>query len=280
MSLVFHVPEPPLNRYIICFWHAELQVPYTREKILPTGTVELIINFGAPFKLVDKQDAKRFTLQDQSWLVGLQTEYLINEPLAETHMIGVRFRPGGAHGFFHCPAHQMHNQVLPMDALWGHFIEEARTRLYEASNLSSKFALLEHLLRSRLSVEKSGQGLINFAIKQLVNSQGAISIATLCDKLAISQKHLSQQFKKFVGVPPKSLARIFRFQHVLNTIDPTQSPNWVDIAHQCHFYDQSHFNRDFLAFTGLSPGEYLSQRRAIFGSALQQGEDIHFVPIG
>jgi AraC-like DNA-binding protein len=35
------------------------------------------------------------------------------------------------------------------------------------------------------------------------------------------------------------------------------------VAHQSQFYDQSHFNKDFLAFTGYTPTEYLQLRRRV-----------------
>jgi hypothetical protein len=58
--------------------------------------------------------------------VGLQTGYLINEPLAETHVIGVRFKLGGASPFFALPASELHNHVVPMEVLWGRFAAEIR----------------------------------------------------------------------------------------------------------------------------------------------------------
>jgi AraC-like DNA-binding protein len=33
------------------------------------------------------------------------------------------------------------------------------------------------------------------------------------------------------------------------------------MAHQSGFYDQSHFNKDFAAFTGDSPTDYRRRRR-------------------
>jgi hypothetical protein len=91
-----YFPGQPLADYVECLWYVNQHVSYTREKILPTGTVELIINFGGAFKLIDPHDPAQFELNTASWLVGLQTEPLINEPLAESHMIGARFKPGGA----------------------------------------------------------------------------------------------------------------------------------------------------------------------------------------
>lgn len=272
MSYLTHRLAPPLNRYIECLWHADLRVTYTREKILPSGMVELIINFGAPFLLAGQAQP---ALQTESWLVGLQTSYLINEPMAETHMIGVRFKPGGTAAFFDA----IGEQVVPLDALWGRFAAEARERLHAAGTPQARFALLERLLLARLRPLPRGGDIALYALGEIARCSGALSIRGLSENLGVSQKHLIAQFRQIVGVSPKALARIYRFQAVLGAIDPTQAVDWTSIAHSALYYDQAHFNHDFAAFTGLRPTEYVSLRAQHLG-ALTRGEDVHFVPLG
>ena len=280
MNIAFHHPSPPLDRYIICLWYTDLRIPYRWEKILPTGTLELIVNFGAPFRLYDRDDLTRYDLQTESWLVGLHTAYLINEPVAETHMIGVRFKPAGAAAFFRLPASELHNQVVPAEPLWGRFAAEARERLYAAPTVAARFALLERLLLARLLDAPRGLDVVQFAVDAIARRGGALSIKALSDQIGISQKHLDAQFRRMVGVSPKTLARIYRFQQVLESIDPARPVDWAGLAHTALYYDQSHFNKDFAAFTGFSPTEYLRLRRRAFGDTLARGEDIYFVPIG
>jgi AraC-like DNA-binding protein len=67
-----------------------------------------------------------------------------------------------------------------------------------------------------------------------------------------------------VGIPPKKLTRFYRFGHVLHSIDPVQLVDWTRIAHESGFYDQSHFNKEFVAFTGHSPTDYLRLYRRVY----------------
>ena len=280
MSIQIYQPPSPLSRFVECFWYTDLTISYEREKILPTGTVELIINFGAPFRIFDGDVTQNFKLNTKSWLVGLQTQYILHEPIANTHMIGVRFKPGGTFPFFSFSASDIHDASVPLDAIWGTFADRLRDQLAEMDSIAEKFKRLENLLLQQMTVDLYHFSPIEYGIQEIVRSGGAISIKDLSHEVNMSQKHLANQFRRMVGVSPKVLARIFRFQQVLNSINPQQTLDWVQIAHQCNYYDQSHFNRDFAAFTGLTPTDYLALRAATFGNELEQGEEVHFVPLG
>lgn len=281
MSIIIHRPtHPALRPHIMCLWAVQKTVPYQREKILPTGMIEWIINLGSPFRANQADAPTHNQLHRESWLVGMQTAYLINEPLAETNVMGVRFYPGGQYPFLKVAAQELHNQIIPMTLFWPQLVRDVRDQLAAIESLPARFSFLERVLLQHINTDEYTQPLIQETVKRLMTPYGNLSIKQLSSDIGISQKHLAHRFKQMVGVPPKTLARIFRFQQVLQAIDPTQTINWSAIAQHCHYHDQSHFNKEFAAFTGLTPNRYLDARRVIFGDSLQQGESIHFVPIG
>jgi AraC-like DNA-binding protein len=61
-------------------------------------------------------------------------------------------------------------------------------------------------------------------------------------------------------VPPKTLARILRFEHALALLRRDDGARFAEIAERCGYYDQAHMNRDFRAFAGASPSEFLARR--------------------
>ncbi|MCI0712310.1 MAG: helix-turn-helix domain-containing protein [Chloroflexi bacterium] len=275
-----HFPQARLSRYIQCFWQVDLQIPYRREHILPSCTVELIINFGSGFRVYDHDDPQKFDLNRRMWLVGLQTEHIINEPIAETNMIGIRFKPEGVYSFFGIPASEFQNRIVELDAVWVSEAELWREALYHAPTIDAKFETLEQLLCRKLTDNNGQLDVVQFALRSLAADKGMLSIKALSDDIGISQKHLASQFKKYVGVSPKTMARLYRFQHVLHTIDPTRPIDWAQIAYEFNYYDQSHFNKEFAAFTGFSPTQYMANRRAVYGDSLCKGDGVHFVPAG
>ena len=277
MPTYLHVPTYPLNQFIACFWYVDMVVPYTREKILPTGTIELMINFGAPHRKYNQSETA-FDLMSEGWIAGFQTDYIVNEPIAETDMLGVRFKPGGAYPFLGEVIYDLHNAVVDLEAVWGYEAADLREQLWARPTVHGRFALLQEHLLERLTANLYGLELVQYAVQTLDQHTGRLSIRELSDQVGLSQKHLIHQFKKMIGASPKQVARVLKLQKVLHLIDPTQLVNWSAIAHACGYYDQAHFNRDFKSFTGLTPAEYVELRQVHFGE-VGQGEEVHFVPI-
>lgn len=279
--MAFHIfaPREPLSRYLEFLWYQHGDLLTARETILPTGAIELIVNLGQPHRVLEKRDYSRGNVHREAWIAGLHTQTMVIESV-DSHMIGARFKPGGACPFFACPIHELNNQVIPMDCLWGRWIGEVRERLLAAPGIEERFWLLEAALLEQLDDDPRGLKTVEAAVQLIRLSSGPLHIGDLSEQLGISHKHLIAQFKRMVGLSPKPLARILRLNRALAAINPAAPVNWTEIAHACLFYDQAHFNRDFIDLTGFTPSGYVEQRLAVHGETLKQGEHVQFVPIG
>jgi AraC-like DNA-binding protein len=220
-----------------------------------------MFSFSNAFQVYEANQTRPFATCAESWLVGLWSAYHIMDAPLDLQVLNVSFKPGGAYPFLKLPLSELHNQIVPLDTLWGACATEIREQLYAAPTLSARFALLESLLLARLCEAPHGIDVVQYAVAEIARRRGALSIRALSDHIGISQKHLITQFKRMVGGTPKQLARLARFKHILQSIEPTQPVDWRMIARQHRYYDQSHFNNDFAAFTGHNPTEYLRLRR-------------------
>ncbi|HSL47102.1 MAG TPA: helix-turn-helix domain-containing protein [Anaerolineales bacterium] len=263
MSYISYIPSPPLNAYIDDLYYLDGPAPYPRQKVLPVASSNLMINLGDLFQVYGPEQAKPFITCKDSWWVGIWDTYHSVDWPSSVQLFGVHFKPGGAYPFLQFPLSEMSGQIVSLDAIWGYHAAEIRERLQAARDVQAGFALLEQLLLARLRAAPPGLDLVRSSIETIAHWRGTLSIRALSDQISISQNHLGTQFKRFVGIPPKEVARFFRFAHVLDSIDATPSVDLTRIAHQSQFYDQSHFNKDFVAFTGHSPTEYLQLRRRV-----------------
>jgi AraC-like DNA-binding protein len=262
MTLVY-TPSPPLNAYVDGFYYLDGRMPYPREKIMPDAWLDLKINLGGTIQVYKADQSKLFISCSDSWWVGLWNTYHVVDWPSDMQCFGISFKPGGAYPFLQLPLSELHNHIGALDAIWGRFAAEIRERLYDVPTIPARFALLEQFLLSRLREPPEGLRSMHYALAQIAQQHGSLSIRALSDDMGMSQNHLSTQFKRLVGGTPKDLARLYRFKHVLKSINPTQPVDWTRVAHQARYYDQSHFNKDFMAFTGNTPSDYLRLRRQV-----------------
>jgi AraC-like DNA-binding protein len=260
MPYVARIPGPPLDAYIDDLYYLDSPPPAPRLKVFPMPSLHLMINLGSGFEVSVAGKADRVDLAE-SWCTGMwDTCHVVRYPAGDVRLYGVHFKPGGAAPFLRLSLSDLRNQIAPLDALWGRRAREIRERLQAASSIPAGLSLLEELMLERLCETSDKLSLVQHAISQIVRHQGSLSIRALSKHFGVSHNHLGVQFNHLVGVTPKELARLYRFAHVLGSIELTRPVDWTRLAHQAGFYDQSHFNKEFAAFTGLNPTEYLRER--------------------
>ena len=271
MIYKIHFPQPPLSQFVENIWLVEgFQADYTREKILPDGAIELIIDLDSePKSIFESETSERYRTVRKGWISGERTRYLVIGAVKNHSMVGIRFRPGGAYPFFNFPISELSEYVTELDLIWGRMVDDIRDQLLEINSPDGRLLLLESLLLSRARRSLEPNRLISFAVHQLQHSPQFIAIRDLANTIGITQKHLISQFEKIVGLRPKRFARVCKFQKVLNLIEQQNRVEWSAITYECGYYDQAHFIKEFQTFSGLNPSAYLTQR----------GEYVNYIPI-
>jgi AraC-like DNA-binding protein len=266
-----HFPQPPLSQFVENIWLVEsFEANYTREKILPDGAIELIIDLATqPKTIFDDETSTRFRTVRKAWISGERTRYIVIGAETNQSMVGVRFRPGGAYPFFRFPISELSESVTELDLIWGGLVDEIREQLIDIKSPEERLVRLESFLLRQAQRSLEVNRLITFAVHQLQHSPQFLAIRDLANTIGITQKHLISQFENIVGLRPKSFARVCKFQKVLNIIEEQKKIEWSAIASDCGYYDQAHFIKEFHTFSGLNPSAYLTQR----------GEYVNFIPI-
>jgi transcriptional regulator GlxA family with amidase domain len=87
-------------------------------------------------------------------------------------------------------------------------------------------------------------------------TNGAITIDDLAKRHCIGFRTLERLFKNNVGLAPKELSKIIRFQSVLKRLkDKSFDDNFFSLAYEMGYYDQSHLTNEIKAFTGRTPSQ-------------------------
>ena len=259
-SFVVHAPRPPLARHVECLWRAQGMTAHKRERVLPNAVVEVIINLGNYHKVLARDDYSRERLYRDSWVAGIQNRHLVIESVHETDLVGIRFRPGGAYALFGFPMSELTDDVVELDLIHRRRFADLRERLLQAASTAALFREVESMLLEALDFEHSAHPAVGHLAERIRAWDGAVRISDLVEQVALSHKRLMQLFDRDVGMTPKSLAQIYRFQSVLRRIACDGAPDWSRIAAECGYYDQPHLVHEFRRLSGLTPNEYLASR--------------------
>jgi len=266
-----HFPKPPLSHFVENLWLVEgYATDFRREKILPDGAIELIIDLDTnPKTIFEDETSERFRTVSKGWISGERTRYIVIGAEMNQSMVGIRFKPGGAYPFFGFPISELSESVTELELIWGDLVDEIRNQLAEIESPEARLLWVESFLLRQAKRSLEANRLIAFAVHQLQHSPQFLAIRDLATMIGITQKHLISQFEKVVGLKPKSFARVCKFQKVVNLIEQQKGIEWAAIASDCGYYDQAHFIHEFQAFSGMNPSAYLTQR----------GEYVNFIPI-
>jgi AraC-like DNA-binding protein len=104
---------------------------------------------------------------------------------------------------------------------------------------------------------------------RIVETAGQISIGSLSADLGWSRRRLVERFREDIGLAPKVFARVLRFNHAVETLKAGELRRLSDVALDCGYYDQAHFDRDFRAFAGVTPTELVRTLRPDGGFAAE-----------
>ncbi len=250
---------PPLSKNVECLWLLESgdwQESPSPERILPDGCIELILNFGPPFR--EHKEAGRCDLQPSRFVVGQMTKPVLVSPTGPAQLLGIRFKPGGTLPFFPLPPGELTNIITPLADVSVALDRELSGQVYEIRGLPEKIGVIEALLIRRMNANEERGASLQNAISRIVSSGGQISVDRLAGDLGISGRQLERRFLSEVGLGPKLLSRILRFQQVFRAVERSDR-NWARIAVDCGYYDQAHLIRDFRQFAGQTPSVLFEQ---------------------
>jgi AraC-like DNA-binding protein len=229
-----------------------------RQLTVPSGAIVMILGFGSEISLLPRPGRDK---EESHWsfVAGLQDVPGIIEGRGLSYGIQVDMTPIGARLLTGLPMHELTNRVLDVDAVFGidgPFLVE---RLAELADWATRFQILDAFIESRIARATPPAGVL-WAYHRLEVGEG--SIASLSEELGYSQKHLIAQFREHVGLPPKTMARILRFDRAMRLMRGVTRPDFAAIAAETGYYDQAHFNREFREFSGTTPGEFAAARVA------------------
>jgi AraC-like DNA-binding protein len=260
MILRTAAPSPPLADLVERFWQCSDVPDHRRERILPSGTFELVMNLREDeIRIYDPLHPDRCKRYSGAVVSGPYSRPFVIDPQQHASIVGVHFKPGGAFPFLGVPAKELADTHVELESLWGRMAGELREQLCALPTMQP-FSHLNDTLLSRLRQSPDRHVAVSSAIKMFARTSGTARVRDLARRIGLSERRFIQVFADEVGLTPKLYGRLQRFQQVRERLRGVETPNWAHVAVESGYFDQSHLIRDFQAFSGFSPTAFLRQR--------------------
>jgi AraC-like DNA-binding protein len=124
--------------------------------------------------------------------------------------------------------------------------------LRDAKAWSERFSILDKVLAKRLRQDDRTAGL-HWAWRRIATDAGRTRIADLAREIGWSRRHFGEQFRMEIGVTPKTLARIARFEQACALLRGAPT-SIADVAAASGYHDQSHMTREWRTLAALDNG--------------------------
>lgn len=270
MLYLERIPAAPLTGFVRMLWYARAEdVAHRRERVLPSGCVQVILNLARDF-LLDCPEGELAHMTSPSLIVGARSVYEIVDCSDMADLIGVIFEPGGFAAFASDAVDLFSNRNVPLEDIWGGQAQILRERLREVPTPGARLRCFEGFLLQRLgayflrdNISRHGpprRSVVEFALGQFARAPGVSTVSDVAKATGWSERRFSQIFREQVGLSPKVWCRIQRFQRTVRLLHAGGDVPWAELALNCGFYDQSHFANEFRAFSGIDATTYSAGR--------------------
>lgn len=260
-TLIHRAPGPALRphvRRLTAFQEWSGQAVLRTE--LPSAAIPMILVFGPGFTLHDsaEPDAPRRPLA-RSFVAGLHERPAHVGSLGRSLCLQVDFTPLGARRVLGLPLGEILGGVFDLKALLGAAIDRLEARLAEARGWDARFAAVEAMLLDRIGRAATPHPLLPAAWARL--AAGPPWRRGLAEALGCSRQHLVTLFRREFGLPPRTLARLVRFERAMTALERRDVTSLADLAAACGYADQAHLSREARRFAGESPRALLARLR-------------------
>jgi len=234
-------PPPPLSHWVQCFWQLNVPVGNFCYRSMPDNSVDWIININDP---------------EKSFIITPFSSSIVFELTGPVSFFGVRFRILGYEGVISAPLGEwasVSDDAGAAEVLPDHVLYAAYESINKSTNFIERCKYMSTILLRTVKTPSIDLRLARYIRYCHNNINSNISLSDKqCSEFGLSSRQLRRLTQLHLGLTPRDFSRVFRFQHMLKILDMGGS----NIAWAGHYYDQSHYIREFKSLSGLTPTEF------------------------
>lgn len=200
-------------------------------------------------------------VRGNAWVVGMITKPLTVYQSEKSREVTIVFNPVKLRSFIREPMRVFaHGLLVPAhDVFPKSHLNQLIETLAENQNEVVMLRSIEQFLK-KLFIEENHHSASLFMYSAIQDLQ-VLEVADLANCMGVSTTTLRNWSNDFIGLSPKELIQIMRFQKVLSEKEVS---NLTDLAYRFQYFDQAHFAHSFKQLSGMSPKQYFSDQHRPF----------------
>ncbi len=237
-----------------------LDVPDTLHLGLPSASLTFILSLDEGVEAADTPEGVPAARPNPVLLSGLHVRASHVRQRPGQAGVQLAVHPLAARFLLGAPGAELSVSDFDGAAVLGRWATDLQERLTGAGGWDEAFALVSRHLTARyrdLEATALRSELVH-AWDLMQRSHGCYPVEELAGEVGLSSRHLGTLFRREVGRSPKTVAMLMRFQHaralIAQNVRRHGRGDLARVAVSAGYSDQAHLNREFVHFTGVSPG--------------------------
>ena len=238
-----------LAKYIRCFWGSVSPYIYQEDRhstvasvVIPDTCVDIIYKIDHTANIIS------------GGFCGINdTVFSSRSDVVRGHLIStfaIRFYAWGAYPFSEDSLKDTVNGFYEVPSRFRWLDRMLRQQLFERRTLAERVKAAEELFLQRLPRVRQNN-VVNNAVRHMIWQRGTQSAADLAKECFISGRQMERLFHEYIGITPKKLGNLVRYQFLWNDIFRNAGFDVLDAVCKYGYTDQSHLMREFKRYHGM-----------------------------
>ena len=239
-------PSDALKPYIRCFWgneHPQIQSKTSGRLIIPDTCMDIIIKVNHSNHTVDAG----FCTMDEHPYQSRET----TDAAASSSIFGIRFFFWTAMLFSPESFRHTKNQAYHPDEFFQGITAELTEIALRFNTLTERARAAEEVFLRRINSDRLNCDFMN-AVNDMIMHHGRRKISEIARGNAMSERKMERIFADSVGISPKTLSNLIRYQLVWQEL-ARGGTDILNMVEKYGYTDQPHLLNDFRSRHGMTP---------------------------
>ena len=275
-------PDVRLRPWILCYWMVEPDPetapsvstinPDKLQLLIPDGHSEIVFMFAGSFTRWNIDEPDKRAQMAASYVIGGRSKSVFTQSTGGLRLAGVKLDPRALRALIGMPLSEFRDLTIAFTDLGVTALSELEERLANLRIVDQLANVFDQFFLRRMTDEIGQKNAVSHLLERIRATRGSQSILQWAREHRVDPRTLERRFVAQMGTAPKQFARIERFKHSYHRLgtQPGKERSYLE-----PYYDESHFNREFRQFLGMSPMTWLNhqaQFRTTIADHLLEGE--------